>query len=536
MIKKKIRIVAVILALAMLLSGCTDLLEQAYRQVMGSEEVVAFSQMEYVRPDMDEHDEILAESCRLATESRDIDEVMEGVYAYYEVYDRCYTAYSLADIHYSIDLTDTYWAEEYEYCSGCTAALDGGLEQLYSALADSPILEQLEQEEYFGAGYFDSYQGESVWNEEFMALLEQEAELVNRYYEIYNASMDTEYYSEEFFSTYGAQMEELLVELIALRQQIARQAGYDSYPEYAYEMEHSRDFTPQQAKEYFVQIGQQLAPLYRQVWGAAEEDDYEYCSELETFQYVKTAAQAMGGSVWDAFCMLEQGQLYDITYSENKYDTAFETYLWSYYEPFIYMSPYLDQSDKLTFVHEFGHFCNDYVCWGSFAGTDVAEVHSQAMEYLSLCYAQADDELVRYKLRDCLSVYVEQTSYALFEQEAYALEGDELTVENLRSLNDRIGKQMGMDVWEFDCREYVLVSHYFTSPIYIASYVVSNDVAFQIYQLEQQEVGAGLAVYESCLESMDSYIVAFSEDYGLESPFAPGRVEKVKKTLEAGLQ
>lgn len=537
--KRKLQILALILAAAVLLTGCGSLLEQVYQQMGYSDwEVVPFSQMEYVRPDMTEHDAVLAESCRLAAEAGDVETVVDGIYAYYEIYDRFYTAYSLADIHYCADLTDLYWSQEYEYCAGCTAQLDAGLEELYRALAVSPWVEELEGEEYFGQDYFDSYRGDSVWDEEFTALIEQEAQLESRYYDLSNQAMEAEYYSEEYFSVYGAPMEALFVELVALRQQIARQAGYDSYPEFAYEMYHYRDFTPEQAWEYFIRVGQTLTPLYRSVMErtAASGDGYAYCSELETFRYVQNTAKAMGGSVWDAFCLLEEGELYDITYSQNKYAASFETYLESYYEPFIFLNPYLDQTDKLSFAHEFGHFCNDYVCWGSYAGTDVLEVHSQAMEYLSLCYGEADEQLVKLKLEDCLSTYVEQAAYALFEQEVYALEGDALTVENVRAINERIGTKFGMDVWGFDSRDYVTIPHYFTQPMYIASYVVSNDVALQIYQLEKEEAGAGLEVYEKCLESVDSYIIGFAESYGLESPFEDDRLEKVKKTLEEGLK
>lgn len=535
--KKRYTWLLVLVLTAVLLTGCGSVLEQVYQQMTaGDWEAVPFSQMEYIRPDMTEHDTILAESCRVAEEAADVDTVLDAVFAYYEVYDRVYTAYALADIHYCADLTDLYWSEEYEYCIGCTVQVDAGLEELNRTLAESSLAQALE-EDYFGEGFFDSYQGQDVWDETFVALLEQEAELENRYYDLSNQALQAEYYSEEYFSVYGEQMEQLFVELVALRQDIARQAGYDSYPEYAYEMYHYRDFTPEQARAYFTRIGQLLAPLYRQY---ADSDVWEwslnYCAELETFRYVKNAAQAMGGDIWNAFCLLEEAELYDITYSENKYNSSFETYLWSYYEPFVFLSPYLDQTDKLSFCHEFGHFCNDYVCWGSYAGTDVMEVHSQAMEYLSLCYGEKDVQMEKYKLLDCLNIYVEQAAFALFELEVYELEPQDLTVENIRAINERIGKEFGMDVWEIDSRDYVTIPHYFTEPMYIASYVVSNDVALQIYQLEKEEAGAGLTVYESSLESMDSYIVGFAESYGLESPFSEGRLEKVKKTLEEGLK
>lgn len=536
--KRNLRFLALVLAAMLLLTGCDGMLEQVYQQMMAPEwEVVAFSEMEYVRPDVAEHDAVLAESCRLAVEAENVDAVMEGVYTYYEVYDRLYTSYCLANIHYSADLTDSYWEEEYNYCAQNIAVADAGLEELYRTLAASPYVEELEGDDYFGEGYFDAYQGESVWDEEFVALMEQEAQLESQYYTLSNEAMAAEYYSEEYFSVYGSQMEELFVELIALRQEIARQAGYESYPEFAYDMYHYRDFTPAQAQVYLEEVGQVLAPLYRQVMGADMwEDSYGYCGELETFNYVKTAAENMGGDIYDAFCLMEEAGLYDIAYGENKYNASFETYLWSYYEPFVFISPYLDQSDKLSFAHEFGHFVNDYICWGSGAGTDVGEVHSQGMEYMSLFYGEADEELERYKLADSLCTYVEQAAYALFELQVYALAPEELTTDNVRAIYERIGNQFGFDSWGFDSRDYVVISHFFTDPMYLVSYVVSNDVAFQMYQLEEQEAGAGLEIYTACLESMDSYIIYFAESYGLESPFAEGRLETVRATLEEGLQ
>jgi len=244
----------------------------------------------------------------------------------------------------------------------------------------------------------------------------------------------------------------------------------------------------------------------------------------------------MGGVVEEAFSQLEQAGLYDIAYGENKYDSSFEVYLWSYYAPFVFMNPYLDQTDKLTFAHEFGHFANDYVCWGSGAGTDVAEVHSQAMEYLSLCYTEGAEDLEAYKLADSLCVYVEQAAYALFEHQVYGLTGEALTVENVQALYERIGIEFGLDSWDgWDSRDYVAITHLYTEPMYMVSYVVSNDLAMQIYQQEKASAGAGLTTYERCLESQDTYLLDFAENYGLESPFADGRLGAVKATFEKEL-
>ena len=168
------------------------------------------------------------------------------------------------------------------------------------------------------------------------------------------------------------------------------------------------------------------------------------------------------------------------------------------------------------------------------AGIDVAEIFSQGMEYLSLCYGPGGENLLKRKMADSLCVYVEQAAYADFEQQLYDLVDP--TVEDVEALYDRVCREYGFDSWGFDSRSYVDVTHFYTNPMYIISYVVSNDVALQIYQMELAEEGAGHALLQESLFSQESWILAFADTYGLESPLAQGRVEAVKKTLETILK
>ena len=69
------------------------------------------------------------------------------------------------------------------------------------------------------------------------------------------------------------------------------------------------------------------------------------------------------------------------------------------------------------------------------------------------------------------------------------------------------------------------------------SYCVSNDLALQVYALEQQTQGAGLEKYTDMLyNSAGSTLLAFAEENGLESPFAEGRVAKLADFLEAQIR
>lgn len=511
------------LVLAVVLSGCNF---QGF--------ITSYDRMEYTRPDMVKFKTVLEESCAIALEEKDIDDLEDAIWAFYDVYDDFYTNLNLAFISYSRNLTDLYWEAEYRYCAEQSATADAGLDQLYRSLAQSPLRQTLEGDDYFGEGYFDSYEGESIYDEYMLSLLSQEAQLQSQYQTINGEAARVTYYSEEYFTTYGSQMAQVFLELVQLRQEIATYAGYESYVDFAYDFYHVRDYTPQQAISYTADIRAELVPLYAELnstgfWNL----ELSACTEEEMLRYVKSMSNSMGGTVQDAFNLMSKANVYDITYSENKYNTSFEVYLGTYATPYVFVCPTGSEYDKLIFAHEFGHFCCDYASYGgSGQGVDVAEIFSQAMEYLSLSYADNVGQLEKLKMADCLSVYVEQAAYASFEHQVYAMTGEELTIENIQSLYEQILEDYEMDGQSRDSRDYVCIPHFYESPLYVISYVLSNDAALQIYELEQEEKGKGLGCFEKNMTSSQPYLLAFLEEAGLQSPFAVGRLTKVRQTLE----
>ena len=520
---KFLKLVSLILVVGLLLSGCNFL------GGLAGSGLVSYSQMEYVRPDMLQFDAILERSCTTALETDSIELLEYAILEFYDAYDDFYTNYYLALIAYSRDLTDIYWQEEYAYCSAQTATADAGLDQLYRHLAQSPLRDVLEGDAYFGAGFLERFEGESIYNEHLMTLLTQEAELCARYQTLSGLASDTTYYSEEYFSQYGTQMAEVYLQLVQLRQQMADYLGYDSYLQLAYDFYYVRDYSPNEAMSYLTDIRAELVPLY----SSLNMEQPSASSEEETFQYVRSMAKKMGGVFWDAFSDMEKAKVYDLAISPNKYGISFEIYLSTYATPYIFLAPTGTTYDRLSFAHEFGHFCTDYVMpGGSMQGVDVAEVFSQGMEYLSLLYAEGGAEMTRQKMSDALCVYVEQAAYASFEHQVYDLTGDELTVEAIQSLYEQVCMAYGLDVDGWDSRDYVCVPHFYETPLYTISYVLSNDAALQIYELELQEQGKGLSCLEKNLTSTQSYILAFLEEAGLENPFATGRLARVRQTLE----
>ena len=518
------RILVILLSLLLLLTGCSAL--------GNGSDYTPYDEMVYARPMPEVMAALLAECCETAREEKGFQEVLSAVFDYYDAYDRFYTNYNLAYIEYCRDVTNEYWAEEVAFCMEYANTVEAGLEELYMALAESPVRTKLEGV-YFGEGFFEAYDGEAVWDEGFLALLNRESELIEEYYALCAETETEEFGSEEYYDRYADGLCQVLIDLVLLRQDLADYVGYDSYAGFAYDFYHYRDYTPEQAEAYMTAIRDAMAPLYRAAW---DTDVWEvgWNQGEDMYSYVRTCAKKMGGLVWEAFTRMDRAKLYDIAHSPLKYGTSFEVYLSSYQCPYIFVSPTGYGVDNLTFAHEFGHFVTDYaVDGGSWAGTDVLEVFSQGMEYLSIAYGEANKDLSRYKLADCLSIYVEQSAYAYFEQLLYALPAEDLTVERLYELYDQTMLSFGIDyeAMGYDPRDLVNVSHFYTDPMYIISYVVSNDVAFQLYRMEQEKPGTGLACFERNLTTECYYLLDFAQQAGLENPMAPGRVEAVAAEL-----
>lgn len=533
------RLCALCLALCLVLSGCAmpelgDFL-QDLQNALQAGLTTPFDEMVYTRPDPDA---VVAQAEKTATLSQtetDVDKLMEEVYASYDLYYDFYTNYMLSNIHYCTDMTDIYWEDEYNYCLDASAGVDAAMDGLLYDLADCSLRKELEANDFFGADFFSAYEGDSLWDDTFTELMDQESALIAKYYELSAQSMPEQSYSDAYFQKWGTQLSELFLELVKLRQQIAHYAGYENYLSFAYDFYYYRDYTPEEATSFLTEIRQELSPLYTTLPDGIWDAGRKWCTESQTMQYVADFSEKMGGTVLDAFTLMKDSGLYNITISDKKYDASFEVYLPSYFTPYVFLNPQGSANDKLTFAHEFGHFCSDYASSGSVAGIDVAEVFSQAMEYLSLRYTDNAQALEKLKLADSLCLMVEQSAYASFEHQLYAQDAERLTVESVREIYEQIGKASGFDSWGFDSRDYVMVPHFFTNPLYIVSYVVSNDAAMQVYQAELQTQGAGLKLLEDNLATQQAYFLAFVEEAGLQSPFVPGRAKELADTFRDGI-
>ena len=532
-------------------------------------EMVPFSNMKYVRPDMEtlyaDFDSLTLRAAE-STED-DAEELLNAFYALSDRYISFYSMNSLANVLYSLDTTESYYQDEYNYCEGETPNLEEKLEALLKAFAASACRKKLEAL-YFEDGFFDKYDDYEVYtNPDYLRLSKEEAEILTEYrdltsdiqvtYQDQTKSLDEWLQSnryevyigalQAYYEQYNASIGDVYVRLVKVRQQLAKALDYDSYAEYSYDKNYSRDYSPEEGNAFLEGIQSYLVPVME----SAESNlmlstlDYSPATEASVQEMLRSAAENIGGTVWDAYRFMEAYELCDIHRSPKKLDASFQTYLYDYEAPFVFVNAQGNGADYTTFSHEFGHFTDSYYNYGANEDLETAETFSQAMEFLTVSYTQTlndkqKETLVKLKLKDLLQTFVYQAAYADFEARVYAMNPDDITVDAINDIFRQCCIDYGLYIQEADfyySQCWIDILHFFEVPYYIISYCVSAETALQVYRLEAETSGAGVDAYMRLLNrDYEAGVQQVMQDAGLESPFREGVLEQTAAFIREKLK
>ena len=536
-------------------------------QAKRDEAIVPFSEMVYTRPDVDQliddihvlEDALEEGKMRL----REIEELIDVVYADYYTFS---TMYNLCNVHSDLDMTDEYYADEYAWCDEQSAVVQDMIDEMYFACGGSKYAQKLE-EDYFWEGFAEEYAdiADSMYTPEVVALMQEESDILAEYraliadptvpingeevpfYEgLESATTAQRYYAILFgyYDKYNPLISELFARLIRVRREMATEAGYESYEAMQYDYYYERDYTPDQAAAYIDDIRTYIVPLAEEIGETYSYYDIDFGFVIEDTLYgvLDMLADDIGGPVREAYDFMLKYELSDLSYSTKKSGMSYQTYLSDYEAPFLLISAEKDIRDVLTTVHEFGHYTDGFHSFDASETIDLAECFSQALEYLSLdrydgMFSKTTIRNIRtYKVIDTLSLYTQQASFAEFEREVYLLPDDQLTAETFNDISLRLSEEFGYLEEGFESyysRSWIDISHFFEAPFYVISYPVSNDVALQIYGLEREEEGAGVAKFLEMLDHESEYLLENVEKYGLRNPLDEGSVKEAAELIRA---
>lgn len=454
------------------------------------------------------------------------------------LYDEIYTQDQLAYIRMCKNVSDEALAEESERTSGnYTTASD----RIYLALSralDSPHGDELAA--LMPEGEAEVFANYEPMSEDAFTASDEETALLHQYYQLPD--------DESFADAAG----ELYLRLAALRREEAAQAGFDSYPEYAYYVSYAWEFAPEDMAALQRIVKKRLAPLYVRCALAFYDapplrGDEDIPADDEIMNAVAAYIGEVSPELNEAMDYLLRNRLYFIASGDELLDTGYTSSLPAYGAAFIFDRAYSRFYAYKDAVHEFGHFNAAYhdpmPMLYQYDNMDVAEIQSQGLELLFLPYLQdilaGEDESQRNVvalslLSDILYSVVSGCLYDEFEQAVYA--DPDMTVSGLHKLEQRLLAEYGLSELYDAEPEWPYVTHLFSSPGYYISYATSAVPALDLWLRSLSDRDAAVDAYLSISAARtDAWFFDVLYDNGLCDPTDSGDLARFAGALEQQL-
>lgn len=569
---------------AMILTGA--ILMTSLSGCMGEKLVpteLSFSQVEYERPD----GQGVLDLIDKAKEQAENDILPFGmIWTLRKIGDATQEFYSMmtiAQIRNYLDVNDTFYSEEMEYLDTFDARIQNSYNQMFSSIENSRFSSI--QNMIFGeSGAEDLQMSSQASSEEILSLQEQEKKLVAEYYyeyaqatvstpegEVLFSSLDSEgqsAYYNQFIQKYNKQFGELYLELVSLREQMAQALGYDSYTQVA-DLDMLRNsYTREDIKTFREDIKQTIAPVYRSyledfyrraenrdqpgyVYLLGEQSPVPQGSWQETLDQFEQLYQQMSEQTGECYSYLLSHEFIDAEPSQTKANVTFSTLIYSLNTPFLFANMNGSAEDVFSISHEFGH-C--FAMWQQLKlgsqqegrSMDVSEIHSQAMQMLTLpyyeiFYGEDAGTARKYDVYTMVAGILTAAMNDEFQEKIY--ENPQMTVQELNELYKELAMEYGLVVESpyFDMESFSMgwftTNQYFDTPFYAIDYALSGCVAMEFLQMGLEDYTQALETYLSLVQQNSDYdFMTVLEETGLSSPFETEQMEALAQTMEDFLQ
>lgn len=485
-------------------------------------QTVPLCDLEYTltQADVDEYYRLLGECETLSLAGVDMDAIDASVVALEEQYQYLDAQCSIATIfHYSNTADKALEAQYLNTVDICTAAHDAYIQMVRRIyLSDTPAKESL----------FEDWTDAEIksllnYNEE-IALLQQR-----------NAEIGVEYRATDN----DARKIELYIEFVQNNNKIAKFYEYDNYYTYAYELVYERDYDTQALENLRLYAKTYLKESFDLTLQNFGKSFYslDYMKQLQVqnvlyasydkvgTDYVKMYIDAAPENLAAALnSMLKNDSLF--TNGADAKAGAFTTAVGD--RSYCYFGPGYWSSS--TVLHEGGHYyASLYSDLGSIP-LDLAEVHSQANEWLFTSFlgnkldADVHRALVDYKLYEVAAMSIICLMVDEFEQKVYTTDLTGFTAADFDAIMKDIAKQYfpngDVAVMLADMNAYwrmVVVDQ----PVYYISYAVSGIAAVSLFTAAQKDYNSAMASYQKLCEApvLESGFLGNIRDAGLATPF-----------------
>lgn len=331
-------------------------------------------------------------------------------------------------------------------------------------------------------------------------------------------------------------LDHLLSELIRLRHQVAVNAGFKNFRDYAFASLGRFDYPPQDCFAFHEAIKKEVMPLVNEIFERRKkimrldslrpwdlQADANGLPPLKVFETTdelteKTIACLDKLDPFLGNClrrMKEMGHL-DLASRKNKAPGGYNYPLAETGYPFIFMNATSNLRDLTTLLHESGHAVHSVLCKdleiNAFKDptAEVAELASMSMELITLpfwdIFFKNEQELKRAKkehLEDILSVLpwiacVDKFQHWLYENPEHTIEQrKEAWVSIYNEFSPQIVDWQGLE--HFKAYHWQKQLHIYEVPFYYIEYGFAQLGAIAVWQNTQKDLKKGLNAYLDAL-------------------------------------
>lgn len=398
-----------------------------------------FSEMKYVRPDMD-YIRSEAEKIALAIENADSAEKARAAYDEFSAAaDNCNTMYNLSMIRHTIDTTDKFYDEETEFFNENMPILTDLAQNITKKLAASRFRPELEK--IYGSLMFKNIDiSLKAFSPEIITEMQEENRLTTEYQkliasaqipfnnEIVTLSRLTPYKQSPdeklrhaawdaesgFFTEHKTELDEIFDRLTMLRDRMARKMGYKDFVELGYYRMMRNDYNREDIAHFRELVIKYFVPAAERVFKAQAErtgcpyplkySDTQLFSPKGNAKPTGTAEDILAAGkkfytelspeTAEFISFMFDNELMDVLSRDKKAAGGYCTEIADYKSPFIFANFNGTAGDVEVITHEAGHAFAGYTARDIYPSDnrsptmESCEIHSMSMEFFAWNWAE----------------------------------------------------------------------------------------------------------------------------------------------------
>lgn len=555
-----------------------------------------FSEMTYVRPDIEAISKEIKEIIEKINKSQSVDEQFQAYKEFTHITSKINSMGTIAYIRNSINTEDEFYDKEKEFYDENTPIIEELISDFYKAFVSSKFRKELEEK--LGSLLFENAELDlKAFDPIIIPDLQEENKLVSEYIKLmasaqldfdgkkvnlsqlrlYMESPDRAVRKEafkkrtEFFNDNKEKFDEIYDKLVKVRTAMAKKLGFENYVELGYVRMRRNCYGPEEVAAFKEEVKKYMVPLSLRIEETRKRMlDLEKVTFIDAPLYFKDGNPKPQGTPEEIFesgrkmydelsketseffhFMLEN-ELLDCLGRKGKAPGGYMTYIPDYKSPFIFANFNGTSGDIDVLTHEAGHALNGYLAKDLEiveyqAGTnETCEVHSMSMEFFTMPWMKLffGDRTENYK-------YMHLAAALIFIPYGCAVDEFQHVIYN----NPDMTPQERKDAWkriESEFQPYLdyeddeffgkggrwqAQTHIYSTPFYYIDYCLAQTCALQFRNLMSENYKAA---WEKYLDfSKKAGTMTFNnllKSSGLRSPFEKGCVKDVCEGSEKALE